>query len=465
MKGIIMTKTSKIRDFTSGNITKQLILFALPLFLSNLMQVFYNMVDMAVVGREMGNIGLSAVSVGGDISAFMTFIAMGYSSAGQVIISQYIGAGRKKEIGKFVSTMSLFLFICAVVISAFCLVFRHTLLGWMRTPEESYSEALAYSFICAIGLVFIYGYNIVSAVLRGMGDSKHPFIFITIAALVNVVLDIVFVIVLQMGAAGAALATVISQAVSFIVSLIFLATHKADFELNIEFRDFLRIDKEKLGDLLRLGTPMAIKFASVQFSKLFVNSFINGYGVVVSGFAGVANKISSISNLISSSLNTAGSSMVGQNLAAGEYRRVKGIIFRLFIITLTIAVILSALIIVFPEEIFGLFNEDKADEAFNAIAMEFVPIALLLFFASACRAAMNALINGSGNFKVNFATAILDGIVLRIGLSILFGLVLGMEYFGFWLGDAIAGFTPFVIGVIYYFSGRWKKAVPVKKAS
>ena len=335
----------------------------------------------------------------------------------------------------------------------------------MRTPEESYSEALAYSVICAIGLVFIYGYNIVSAVLRGMGDSKHPFIFITIAALVNVVLDIVFVIVLQMGAAGAALATVISQAVSFIVSLIFLATHKEDFELNIGFRDFLRIDKEKLGDLLRLGTPMAIKFASVQFSKLFVNSFINGYGVVVSGFAGVANKISSISNLISSSLNTAGSSMVGQNLAAGEYRRVKGIIFRLFVITLTIAVILSTLIIVFPEEIFGLFNEDKADEAFNAIAMEFVPIALLLFFASACRAAMNALINGSGNFKVNFATAILDGIVLRIGLSILFGLVLDMEYFGFWLGDAIAGFTPFVIGVIYYFSGRWKKAVPVKKAA
>lgn len=460
-----MTKASNIRDFTSGNITKQLILFALPLFLSNLMQVFYNMVDMAVVGQVMGNVGLSAVSVGGDISAFMTFIAMGYSSAGQVIISQYIGAGRKKEVGKFVSTMSLFLLICAVIISAVSLVFRHTLLGWMRTPEAAYSEALAYSCICAVGLIFIYGYNIVSAVLRGMGDSKHPFVFITIAAFVNVVLDIIFVVVMELGAGGAALATVISQAVSFLASLCFLAKHKADFELNIEFRDFLHIDKEKLGDLLRLGTPMAIKFASVQFSKLFVNSFINGYGVIVSGFAGVANKISSISNLISSSLNTAGSSMVGQNLAAGEYRRVKGIIFRLFVITLTIAIILSALIIAFPEEIFGLFNEDKADEAFNAIAMEFVPIALLLFFASACRAAMNALINGSGNFKVNFATAILDGIVLRIGLSVLFGLVLGMEYFGFWLGDAIAGFTPFVIGVIYYFSGRWKKGSPIKKGA
>ena len=458
-----MTQTSKIRDFTHGNITKQLIVFALPLFLSNLMQVFYNMVDMAVVGRVMGNVGLSAVSVGGDISAFMTFIAMGYSSAGQVIISQYIGAGRKKEIGKFVSTMSTFLLICSVFISTLCLTFRHTFLGWMRTPAESYDEALAYSTICAVGLIFIYGYNIVSAILRGMGDSKHPFIFISIAAIVNVILDIVFVMVLQMGAGGAALATVISQAVSFLCSLCFLVKRKADFELDITFRDFLHINKERLGDLLRLGTPMAIKFASVQFSKLFVNSFINSYGVVVSGFAGVANKISSISNLISSSLNTAGSGMVGQNIAAGEWERVKGIILRLFVITLTIAILLSALIVTFPEEIFGLFNEDENDAAFNAIAMEFVPIAILLFFASACRAAMNALINGSGNFKVNFATAILDGIVLRIGLSVLFGLILGMEYFGFWLGDAIAGYTPFVIGVIFYFSGHWKKGRPIRK--
>ncbi len=459
-----MTKTSKIRDFTKGNITKQLLVFALPLFLSNLLQVVYNMVDMAVVGREMGGIGLSAVSVGGDISAFMTFIAMGFSNAGQVIISQYIGAGRKKEIGKFISTMSLFLLICSVVISAVCLIFRDTLLALMNTPEKSYSEALAYSSICAVGLIFIYGYNIVSAVLRGMGDSKHPFIFISIAAAVNIVLDILFVSVLKMGAGGAALATVISQAVSFLSCVIFLVRRKADFELDICFRDFLHIDKDKLLDLLRLGMPMAIKLASVQFSKLFVNSFINGYGVEVSGFAGVANKISSISNLISAALNTAGSSMVGQNIAAGEYRRVTGIIRRLFAITLTIAVILSILICLYPMEIFGLFTKEEDEVSILTIAPDFVPIAVILFFASACRAAMNALINGSGNFKINFVTAILDGIVLRIGLSLLFGLGLSMEYVGFWLGDAIAGFTPFVIGIVFYFTGLWKKGGGIKKA-
>ena len=459
-----MTKTSQIKDFTKGNITKQLFIFALPLFLSNLLQVVYNMVDMVVVGKTMGDIGLSAVSVGGDISAFMTFIAMGFANAGQVIISQYIGAKRKNEISKFISTMFVFLMICAIVISCFSYIFRETLLDWMNAPAEAYEEALAYSTVCVFGLVFIYGYNIISAVLRGMGDSKHPFIFISIAAILNLILDVVFVIVLQMGAMGAALATVISQAISFISCAVFLIKKRADFELDFHLQDFLRIDKEKLLDLVRLGTPMAIKLASVQFSKLFVNSYINSYGVEVSGFAGVANKIGSVSNLISAALNTAGSGMVGQNIAAKEFGRVKQIIRRLFAITLTIAVLLSAAVMLYPEAIFSIFIK-KGDEALMLIAMEFIPIAILLFFGSACRAAMNALINGSGNYRINFVTAILDGIVLRIGLALFFGVVQGFGYLGFWLGDALAGFTPFLIGMVFYFTGLWKKGNPSKGKS
>ena len=212
-----------------------------------------------------------------------------------------------------------------------------------------------------------------------------------------------------------------------------------------------------LKELLGLGIPIAIKLASVQFSKLFVNAYVNGYGVEVSAFAGIANKISSISNLISSSLNTAGSSMVGQNIAAGKFDRVKLIIRDLFIITLTIATIMTAAMCFYPEEIFSFFTDDNS-EAVLAIAPSYVPIAAILFYASACRAGMNALINGSGNVKVNFATAIMDGIVLRIGLSLLFGIAFGMGYMGFFLGDALAGFTPFVIGCVFYASGRWKKS-------
>ena len=305
-----------------------------------------------------------------------------------------------------------------------------------------------------VGLVFIYGYNVVSAILRGMGDSKHPFVFISIAAVLNLLLDIIFVVAFDMGAGGAALATVISQAVSFVSCAAFLAKHRKSFELNVRFKDFINWDKPMLAELVKLGTPMAIKTASIQVSKLFVNSWINSYGVAVSAFAGIANKVSSISNLVSAAMNTGGSTMVGQNLAAGEYGRVKSILKNLAAITLSVAVFFSLLIVIFPQQIFGIFT---IDPSVLEIADRYVPIAILLFVGSAMRAIMNALLNGSGNYKINFVTAILDGVIMRIGLSVLFGLALGMKHYGFWLGDAVAGFTPFFIGVVYYATGRWKK--------
>lgn len=447
-------KKTGIKDFTKGNITKQLIVFACPLLLSNLLQVVYNMVDMIIVGNQLGKVGISAVSVGGDVSQLLTFVAMGFSNAGQVIIAKYIGAGKKERIGKFIGTMASFLLVCAICLSVAGLLFRNDMLRIMNIPEESFLAAQEYSSVCMVGLVFIYGYNVVSAILRGMGDSKHPFIFISIAAVLNLILDIVLVIVLNFGAFGAALATVISQAVSFLCCVCFLAKHKKEFELVLAARDFTKWNKEMLGDLVKLGIPMAIKTASIQISKLFVNSWVNSYGVAVSAFGGIANKVSSISNLISAAMNTAGSTMVGQNIAAKEYDRVKKIIQRLAFITLFFAVAISILVCLYPTQFFGIFTKDQA---VLSIAVNFVPIAVLLFFGSAMRAMMNALINGSGNYKINFVTAILDGIVLRIGLSILFGLMLDMRHYGFWLGDALAGFTPFWIGVVFYLSGAWKR--------
>ena len=237
-----MTKTSHISDFTSGNITKQLVVFATPLLLSNLLQVVYNMVDMIVVGQVLGQVGLSAVSVGGDITHFMTFVGMGFAAAGQVIISQLIGAGERHKIGRFVSTMFGFLMVCALCISLTCIVFREQALNLMNVPAEAFSQALGYATITASGMVFIYGYNMVSAVLRGMGDSKHPFVFISLAAVMNLILDIVFVAVLKTGAPGAALATVISQGTSFLCCVAFLAKHRAEFELNIKLHDFFLCD-------------------------------------------------------------------------------------------------------------------------------------------------------------------------------------------------------------------------------
>lgn len=447
-----MQKT-QIKDFTKGGITKPLLVFVWPLFLSNLLQVVYNMVDMIVVGNELGKEGISAVSVGGDVTHLLTFISMGFANAGQVLIARYIGADEKNKLGKFIGTMCGFLMMCAVLLSVLGILFQDGMLRLMNTPQEAYDGAIRYSTVCMLGLVFIYGYNVVSAIMRGMGDSKHPFIFISIAAVLNLILDLVFVIGLGWRETGAALATIISQGVSFLSCTVFIAMNKKQFELDLTPKDFIRWDKQMLSALVKLGTPMAIKTASIQVSKLFVNSWVNSYSVEVSAFAGIANKVSNISNLVSAAMNTGGSTMVGQNLAAGEFGRVKRILKNLAAITLSVASFFSVLIILFPTQIFGIFT-DEAEVL--SVSGKFVPIAVLLFFGSAMRAIMNALLNGSGNYKINFVTAILDGIVMRIGLAVLFGLALNMKHYGFWLGDALAGFTPFLIGAVYYATGKWK---------
>ena len=387
---------------------------------------------------------------------------MGFSAAGQVLIARMIGANERHRLGRFVGTMSGFLFVAVMLVSVLGIIFREPLLTLMNTPEEAYNGALVYSTTCMIGLVFIYGYNAVAAILRGMGDSTHPLIFIAVAAVINLILDVLFVPILGLETLGAALATVISQAISFILCLLFLIRRRREFSLDMTKRDFLHWDRQMLLDFVKLGSPMAIKFASVHVSKLFVNAFINSYGIAVSAFAGIANKLASIVNLFSNAMNTAGSTMVGQNIVAGEFGRVKKILFNILIITMIFAAVFSVTIALFPEEVFSLFT-DNASDAVLAFARPYVPIAFLLFLGSSLRSTMNALINGSGNAKINFVTAILDGIVLRIGLAVLFGLVLDMKHTGFWLGDALAGFTPFWVGIVFFFTGLWKKSAKVKR--
>ena len=199
---------------------------------------------------------------------------------------------------------------------------------------------------------------------------------------------------------------------------------------------------------------MAIKNASIYISKIFVNSWINSYGVEVSAFAGIANKINSISYYLSQSLNMAGASMIGQNIGAKKFDRVKQIMKMILVIALSISAIMAAAAVFFPKTVFGLFTHDPQ---ILEIGFGYIPIAVIYFLGSACRSPMTALINGCGNYVANFSTALFDGLVARIGLGLLFGLALNMHEWGFWLGDALAGFTSVIIGGILYYSGRWKK--------
>ena len=443
---------SMVTDLTKGSVTKQLLKFAFPLFLSNALQAIYNIVDMIIVGWCVDGSGMSAVSTGGEILHLLTFVAMGFSSAGQVIIAKQVGAGELDRVKKTIGTMFSFLLIASLTISVVCFFLRTQILGWVNTPKEAYAYTMDYTVTCIVGLVFIYGYNIVSAILRGMGDSKRPFVFIAIAAILNIILDMLFVMVFDMKVFGAALATVIGQAVSFLVSIIYLYRHKTSFSFDFKLKSF-KMEKKALSGLVTLGVPMAIQSAAICMSKVVLLAWINLSGPVYSALAGVFNKISTMSGVVSNSFTTAGSSMVGQNLGAGKDERVPKVMLTVGTCSMIITLVLTFVMLVFPNQVYGAFTKDAA---VLAIANVITWPVILNFFGAATRSISFSLINGSGNTKLNLLVAIIDGIIGRVGLAALFGFGLSMGCKGFWYGDSIAGFVPIIIGMTFFLSGRWK---------
>ena len=450
-------KNTIIRDLTTGSVPRTLISFSLPLFLSGLLQMVYNMVDMIVVGRFVGTQGLSAVAIGGEVLQLITFVAMGFSNAGQILISRYVGEDRKDLVGEMVGTLFTLLEGLAVVIMVVFLFTYQDIMHWLNTPEEIWEFTRQYSVTCVYGVVFIYGYNLVSAILRGMGDSKHPFIFIALASLINVILDIALVGPLGMGPLGAALATVVGQAVSFFFALRLLYKNRS--QIHFDFRPaHFRISKHVIRPLMSLGVPMVIQSAAITFSMLFVNAYVNAYGTVAVAVTGVARKLESMIGVVSQAISSAGGAMVAQALGAGKTKRVPKIVYHALWIVAIPAGVFALVTALKPEWLFGLFSDDpKVLE----MALGYVPVAMVQYLGATLRPASFALINGSGNSRMNLAVALLDGFVCRIGLSLLLGITLGWGIRGFWYGNALSGLVPFLIGFSFLLSGKW--ANPPKK--
>ena len=443
-----------IRDLTTGSVPGTLLRFAMPLFLSGLLQMVYNMVDMIVVGQMVGTGGLSAVSVGGEMMMLITFIAMGFSNAGQILISRYVGEKRHDLIGEMVATLFTLLLSAAVVIMVLFLLTYQDIMAWLNTPDSIWEYTRQYSIICIYGTVFIYGYNLVSAVLRGMGDSKHPFLFIAIASVLNLGLDLLFVGPMGMGPAGAALATVIGQAVSFLFALTLLYRHRDQIHFDFKPSHF-RISRNVIRPLLSLGIPMVIQSAAITFSMLFVNSYINRYGEVSIAVTGIARKLENMISIVAQAISAAGGAMISQALGARKTERVPKVVgHALWIVAIPSAVF--ALITLFrPEWLFGIFSQDP--EVLKMVLELYIPVAMIQYLGCTLRPPAFALINGSGNSRLNLAVALLDGVACRIGLSLLLGVTLSWGITGFWYGNAISGCVPFVIGFAFLLSGRWKK--------
>jgi putative MATE family efflux protein len=442
-----------VNDLTTGNIPSQLISFAAPLFLSGILQSVYNLADMAIVGRVVGSASLASVSTGGDLMMFLTFVAVGFSNAAQVLISRFVGADRRDLAGRLIGTTFTCLLACAAVLTLISLALCENIVVWTQVPEESSVYAYSYIATCACGLVFIYGYNAASAIFRGVGDSRHPFLFIGVAAAVNIVLDLFFVVVLRWAVFGAALATVISQGISFIMAVTFLYRRRGEIHFSFRLLEF-RLDKELFGPFVRLGIPMMLQMAGVTFSKLFVSSWVNSYGIIPAALNGIGNKLYTVTTAYSSALSTSCGSMIAQNLGAKKLERVPKIILSAFIVGGALAAIIALPTILFPKAVFGLFTNDEA--VLSMAVGGFIPVIIFYYFSGSVRAPMLGLINGTVAAKLNLTIALLDGVAVRIGLALIMGITLKMGAFGFWYGSAIAGYIPFVIGSAYYFKGKWK---------
>ena len=406
-----MEKTKRIsKDFTKGNIAIQLLLFALPFMASNALQVLYATIDMIIVGEYVGKAGLSAVSTSSLIVNFGTMICLGFSNAGQVMLAQALGAGKRKEMNQIIGTLFIFISGIAIVFTIIFIAAHPLILQLSNAPAEAYSMSCEYLIICSGGLIFTAGYNMVSAVLRGMGDSKRPFLFILIASVVNLGLDILFTGVLKWGVAGAAWATIIGQAVSFIFSLFYLYIKREKFGFEFDKTTFIP-NFHYMGMIAKLGTPMAIQSGFINLSMIVVNSLINSVGVNASSTFGVGVKIDDIANKIAHGIQFAAVPMISQNIGAKNEKRARQVVYFSWLYSLILTVIFMVLYITLNRQLFMIFTDDI--EVIN-MSGEFVKAILWMFPAFMVMRGSGAFIQGIGHTKLGMVLAILDILITSI---------------------------------------------------
>lgn len=447
------SNTKIITDFTSGSVPKQLIRFSVPFMLSNALQILYSLVDMLVVGHILKGPGLSAVSTASQVFMFMTMLSMGFSTGGQVRISQLIGAGRRNDIGKVIGTLFTIVTVMGVAMTVIGLLLMNPVLTLLNTPKAAYDFAVDYMVVCSCGIIFTYGYNMVSAVMRGMGDSKHPLIFIAIASIINLVLDIIFVAYLGMGTFGAALATIIGQAFSFFYAVWFLYRRRDEFGFDFKPKSFIP-EKATFTELTRLGVPFALQSCAINISMMFVNSLINDVSVEASSVFGVGVKVDDIVNKITQAFSFAVSAMVGQNIAAGKIKRIRAVFFYAMLFSAVIYAAFTAVYVMIPEAMFSLFTDDRG---VIELAPVFVGAIVWGFPGMVIMRSTNGFIQGIGNARLGLIFALIDGFVMRITLSYVIGVTMGYGLFGYILGYGLAPFGTAIPGLIYFLSGIWKK--------
>ena len=440
-------------DLTKGNVTKTLLRFTVPFMVANILHTLYSIVDMFIVGRFADAAQLSAVSTSSVIMLTVNLLLTGFGTGGTVIVGQKVGMNDEESLRKNISTIFSVLPLLAVVTAILCLIFRHTLLRLVNTPAECYAGAEAYLRICLYGLVFTGMFCAISAVLRGQGDSKGPTIFIAISCCCNIVGDTLCVGLLGMGAAGAALATTVSQGISVVLGYFYLRKHHFPFDFRP--RSF-RIHKTELRILLRVAIPTALQEVMSSITFVFLEAIINERGYIASAAAGVADRIFTVSFVPSLAFAAAIAAMVAQNSGAGLQKRARKCMVIGTAFSFGIALLIFAVMALNPEVLFGIFSDDAEVVRMGVEYMFFYKFDALLCALIFC---LNGYINGIGHTRYTLVNNLVSSFAVRLPAVWIISRMAGTTLYHIGIGLPLASLVQVLICIAFFLFSKSERAL------
>jgi putative MATE family efflux protein len=447
-----------MRDFTTGNEAKHIFRFALPMLIGNIFQQLYNVVDSIIVGRYLGEKALAAVGASFPIIFMVIALILGIGIGSSVVISQYFGAKDYDKVKRAADTTYIFLFFAGIILTIVGLLSGEYIFRLMRLPEEILSMAKTYLDIYMYGLVLMFGFNSVSSILRGVGDSKTPLYFLLVSTFLNIFLDVLFVLVFKWGIAGAAWATVAAQAFSFIIALIYL--ERLRHMLRISFKSLV-FDWNIFKQSIKIGLPTGIQQTLVALGGLALMGIVNTFGTdVIAGFS-AASRIDSLAVIPIMNFSASLSGFVGQNIGAGKIDRVMRGLRATIKMSVLFSIFISAVILVWGDKMMVVFttNPKVVD-----IGYHYLMIVSIFYVAFAVMFSINGLLRGAGAAVIPMYITLLSLWIVRIPLAYLLSKTFGMGEAGIWWSIPIGWLMGAVASVFYYRLGNWKDKSVVKRA-
>jgi len=447
-----------MRDLTVGDEGPTLITFALPMLLGNVFQQFYNMVDSFVVGRFVSTNALAAVGVAFPVIFLLVALIMGITMGSSELISQFFGARDKARLASTISTSYIFLFVAGILMSIVGVAAVPLVLNLLAVPPEIYPDALSYMSIILGGMLITFGYNGVSAMLRGVGDSKTPLYLLIAASLMNVVLDLVFVIVFHWGVAGAAWATLISQAFSFIMAMVIF--NRTESHMKVSIRK-LAWDKEIFGSMIKIGLPTGLQQTLVSLGMMMLTRIVNGYGPATMAAYTAASRIDSFAAMPAMNLSQALMTFTGQNMGAGKTERVRKGHRSAIIFNLCISLSITLLVTLAGKWLIGIFT---TDQEVIRIGARYLLIVGLFYIVFGSMFINNGVMRGAGDVFIPMISSLIALWLVRIPAALIFTRAFNMGSDGIWWSIPVGWFIGFAITSWYYRTGKWKTKVIAKRA-